>query len=224
MLGDALVEQPQGVRELLGAEHLQLSCVVAAGEVARGLAAPVEHQHVGGVVVRGGKTRGRGVRHVVRHEPHGRRVQAREGTGQEARRPAGVGLAQVVPRVVEAQLLGRPGEVGVVGVGDGVDVGDVQAGGAQAPARGQLGQLPGGERHRTLAVLAPGEPLLLRGGNRLAVDDQRGSGIVEQGVDAEDLHGWLLSGGAVAVRSHFSPRQTGSVISGRQRTTALLTP
>ena len=37
-----------------------------------------------------------------------------------------------------------------------------------------------------LAVLAPGEPLLLGGGDDLAVDDEGGGGVVEDGVDAED--------------------------------------
>jgi hypothetical protein len=41
----------------------------------------------------------------------------------------------------------------------------------QTPPRRELGELPGGERDRTLAVLAPGEPLLLGGSDRLAVDD-----------------------------------------------------
>jgi hypothetical protein len=37
-------------------------------------------------------------------------------------------------------------------------------------------------------VLAPGEALLLGGGDHSAVDDQGGRGVMEHGVDAEDAH------------------------------------
>src|SRR5204863_8072295 len=51
-----------------------------------------------------------------------------------------------------------------------------------------LRQLPGGERYRALAVLAPGEPLLLRSGSHLAVEDERHRRIVKDRVDSEYPH------------------------------------
>src|SRR5581483_10714889 len=59
------------------------------------------------------------------------------------------------------------------------------AGALEAPARRLLGELPRRERHRWLAVLPATEPLLFRGGDDLAVDDDRGRGVVEHGVHPE---------------------------------------
>jgi hypothetical protein len=76
----------------------------------------------------------------------------------------------------------------VVRVRDRVDVRGVDAAFLQAPARGGERHLPRRERHRLLAVLAAAEALLLRRGDRDAVDDERSSRVVEHGVDAEDAH------------------------------------
>src|SRR5690606_6348617 len=132
---------------------------------------------------------GGGVGDVVGDEDDLLRVEPGQGRGEELRRPLGVGQAQVVPRVVQAHLVGGPGEAEVEGVGDGVEVLRLEPGVPQAPAHGQLGQLPGGERDGTFAVLAAAEPLLLRGGDDRTVDDERGRRVVEQGVDAEYAHG-----------------------------------
>jgi hypothetical protein len=44
-------------------------------------------------------------------------------------------------------------------------------------------------------VLAPGEPLFLRGGEDPSVHDQRRGRIVEDGVDTENTHGTSRSVG-----------------------------
>src|SRR3954467_6755826 len=95
----------------------------------------------------------------------------------------------MVPGIVETELLGGPRESRVVGVGDRVQVRGLETGLREAPARRQLRQLPGGERHRAVAVLSPGEALLLSGCHHPTVDDERDRGVVEQRVDAEHAHG-----------------------------------
>jgi hypothetical protein len=50
---------------------------------------------------------------VVGHEAHLAHVQPREGRREELRRPFRVDQPQVVPRVVEAHVLGRLGQGGV---------------------------------------------------------------------------------------------------------------
>jgi hypothetical protein len=155
--------------------------------VAGHLAAPVQHQH--GAVLGHRQAGRRGVRDVVRHEPHLLRVEAGQGGGEELRRPAGVVDAQVVPRVVEAQRGGVAGQARVEGVRHRVEVTRAQAGLLKTPGGGQLGQLPRGERNGTLAVLAPAEPLLLRSRHHLTVDDQGGGRIVEDRVDTQNSHG-----------------------------------
>jgi hypothetical protein len=99
---------------------------------------------------------------------------------------------------------------GVVGVGDRVELRRLDPGLGEAVGHRLLGQLPGRERDRGLAVLASREALLLGGGHRAAVDDDRCGGVVEDGVDSEDLH-----------REVASPRsaspQTKRRIPGKQR-------
>src|SRR5690606_16558471 len=63
-----------------------------------------------------------------------------------------------------------------------------QPGGVEAPAHRELGQLPGREGDRALAVLAPAEPLLLRGSDDLAVDDEGSRRVVIDRIDAENSH------------------------------------
>jgi hypothetical protein len=129
------------------------------------------------------------VRDVVGDEDDPLGVEAGQGLGEELGGAARVLQAQRVPGVVQAHVAGRPGEPRVEGVGDGVQVAGPQARLFQAPAGGQFGQLPRGERQRSLAVLAPAEALLLGGRHRLAVDDESCGRVVEQGVDTEDAHG-----------------------------------
>ena len=137
MLGERLVEQAEGVRQRLGGEDLQAAAVVVAGQVAGLLAAPVEHQHAAGAagsVERCGEGGRRGVRDVVRNEAHLLAVQPGQRGGEEPGGRLGVGAAQVVPRVVQAHVLGGLGEGGVEGVGDRVEVLRAQARLGQAPA------------------------------------------------------------------------------------------
>ena len=135
-----------------------------------------------------GQTGRRGVRDVVRHVPDLPRVEPGQRAGQELRRPLRVRGAQVVPRIGEAELLGRPGQRGVERVGHHVDVGRGQPALGEAPGRRLLRQLPGRERNRALSVLAPAEALLLRRRDDLAVHDERGRRVVIDRVDAEHPH------------------------------------
>jgi hypothetical protein len=60
------------------------------------------------------------------------------------------------------------------------------------------GQLPRRERHRFLAVLAPGEAFLLGRGHDGAVDHEGGGWVVENGVHARHSHHDAPLPGAVA--------------------------
>jgi hypothetical protein len=126
--------------------------------------------------------------HVMGDEAHGRGIEAGQGGSEELGRTLGVGQPEVVPRVVEPLLPRRPRQARVEGVGDGIEVFWAQSGLVEAPAGGEVGQLPRRERHRPLAVLAAAEALLLGRRDDLAVDDQRRRRIVEDRVDTEDSH------------------------------------
>ena len=78
------------------------------------------------------------MRDVVRHVAHRLGVQAGQRVGEEGRGVLGVGVAQVVPRVDQADVLGREDAGRVEGVRDGVDVVGPQAGGVEAPLRREL--------------------------------------------------------------------------------------
>jgi hypothetical protein len=125
---------------------------------------------------------------VVSDPPHAVRVQAWQAGLEEERRAARVERAQALPVVLGDVGAGLGGEPGVVGVRDGVEVCGREAARGQAEPHGLLGQLPGRERHRRLAVLAPREALLFRRRHRPTVDDEGRGGVVEDRVDAEDLH------------------------------------
>jgi hypothetical protein len=90
-------------------------------------------------------------------------------------------------------------EIGVIGIGDGIELLGAQPRSVQAEAHRRLGELPRGERNGILAVLATGEALLLGRGHDASIADDRGSRIMEDGIDAEHLHR-----GAVLSREHFS--------------------
>jgi len=152
-----------------------------------GLAAAVQDQHRGLRVRRGQPGRG-GVRDVVLDVADLVRVQPGQRGGQELRRPLRVRGPEVVPGVGQAQVLGRPGQRGVERVRHDVDVGRAQPTFGQAPGRGLLGQLPGRERDRALAVLAPAEPFFLGRRDNLAVDHEGRRGIVINRVDTEHTH------------------------------------
>ena len=73
----------------------------------------------------------------------------------------------------------------------------------------RLGQLPRRERHGRPCRACDGEPLLLGGGDHLAVDDERGRRIVEHSVDPQHpqrLHPSRESGGEpLALNDNCSP-------------------
>nr|KEP23200.1 hypothetical protein DA06_10895 [Georgenia sp. SUBG003] len=162
------------------------------------LAAAVEDQHAAARVRRGQGARG-GVGDVVGDEPDLLGVEPGQRRGQELRGASRVGLTQVVPGVHQPHLLGGAGEVRVVGVGDDIQVRGPQPRLREAPAHGELRQLPGGERHRPLAVLAAAEPLLLRGGDDPPVDHQGCGRVVKQGVDSQYAHEWRTSSDSFTV-------------------------
>jgi hypothetical protein len=182
--GQLLVQQPQRVRQLLDGQDLEPAVLEAAREVRGALAATVQHEHV--ARVQAGRERGRRrVRDVMRYPAHALGVEARQARAQEERRPARVERAQPLPVGGGDVTVERRGQVGVVGVRDRVEVGGLDAGLAQAERHCLLGQLPGRERDRRLAVLAAREALLLRGGDGDAVHDQRSRRIVEDRVDTK---------------------------------------
>ena len=187
VVGDLLVQQTEGVGEPLGGQDLEVAVDRAAGQVGGGLAAAVQHQHARAGVGGGQVGRG-GMGHVVGDVADAGRVEAGQGGAQEQRGPLGVQGAQPLPAVVGQVGGDRRGQGGVVGVGDRVQVLGGQSGLGQAPGGRPLGQLPGGEWHRRLAVLAPGEALLLGRGHHLAVDHQGGGRVVEHRVHTKDTH------------------------------------
>src|SRR4029450_6691914 len=100
----------------------------------------------------------------------------------------GVHGAQVVPRVVEPHRRHGRHQAWVVRVGDGVKITWHDACLLQTPFRSGVWQLPSRERHRAFPVLAPAEPVLFRGCDGLAVDDQCGGWVMKDGVETKDLH------------------------------------
>src|SRR4051794_16075937 len=183
VLGELLVEQPEGVGQALRGQHLERAVGArVAGEVRGALPAAVDDEHRAGREG-SGQMRARGMRDVMGDEVHLVGLEAERG--QEARRALDVERAQALP-LVGRDVAWRRRQRGIVGVADGVDVVGPQAGVAQAPRDGLLGQLPGREGHAGLAVLAPAEALLLGGRDDATVDHDGGGGVVEDGVDAED--------------------------------------
>ena len=183
-----LVQQPERVRELLARQHVQLAAAGSAGEVRRRLAAAVQHQHAARVPPRGEGRRAR-VGDVVGDEPE-LAVPTTERGREEARRPLRVQRPQALPLVggdVRARLSGQRR---VVRVRDGFEIASRDPCLLQAEGDRLLGQFPGRERDRSLAVLAPREALLLGGGDDLTVHHEGGGRVVEDGVDAENAgHG-----------------------------------
>ena len=170
----------------LGGEHLDGPVERPPGEVGRPLAAAVCH-HDGATRPRRGECRRGGMRHMVADEPEPARVEARQDGLQEEAGPACIEGAQPLPGL-RRQIRARWGLGRVVGVGDGIKVFGLQPRPLQAPCSGLLGQLPGGERHGRLAVLAAGETLLLRSRHDAAIHDKGRRWVVEHGVDAQDSH------------------------------------
>jgi hypothetical protein len=191
VLGQPLVEEAERVGEALSRERLEAPVAAVAGEVRGGLAAAVEDEDGAGVEA-GAVVGGGGVGEVVGDEADPSGVEPGQHGGEEERRPLGVDAAQLLPGV--AGLLLGADQRRVVGVGDGVELARLEPRLAQAPAGGELGQLPGREGDRRLAVLAPAQPLLFGGGDDLAVEDEGCRAVVEDGVDPEDRGHRLVSG------------------------------
>ena len=138
-----------------------------------------------------------------------RRVEAGQARAQEQRRAPRVQRAQALPLGGRDVAVGLRRERRVVRVRDRVELGRLEPRLGEAERHRLLRQLPGGERHGRLAVLAAGEALLLGGGDGLAVDDERGGRIVEDGIDSEDRgHGVAVTPLREALRSggRSSPR------------------
>ncbi len=204
--GQLLVEQAERVRQALGGEDLQRAVGArVAGEVRGRLAAPVDDEHRAGLVGRGQVRRG-GMGDVVADVAHARGVEPERG--QEARGAAHVQGPQALP-LVGGDVVALGGrERRIVGVADRVDLAGADAAALEAPGDRLLGQLPGRERDRGLAVLAAAEALLLGGGDDLAVDDEGRGRIVEHRVDADDPHAWRPLRKRLPVKHRFVRRDS----------------
>ena len=73
-------------------------------------------------------------------------------------------------------------------VGHMIDIAGGEPGIVQAETDRALGELMRVVDIRQLAVFDAIEPLLLDGDNELAVDEQRGGGVVIHGIDSKDIH------------------------------------
>ncbi len=70
-----------------------------------------------------------------------------------------------------------------------VEIPHGDAGLAKAVVDRVIRQLPGGKRHRPLAVLDPCEALFLGCGDDLSVAYKRGGTVVKYGVNSQGMHG-----------------------------------
>jgi hypothetical protein len=119
---------------------------------------------------------------VVRYKANDRRVEPRQGGLEEQRRPLCVERAKPLPCARRDVALRTRGKGRIVGVRHRVQVLGLEAAAFEAPRRGLFGKFPGGEGYRPLAVLATAEALLLRGGDRHSVHDQRCGWVVEDRI------------------------------------------
>ncbi|HEY0615903.1 MAG TPA: hypothetical protein VGC96_14730 [Candidatus Elarobacter sp.] len=84
---------------------------------------------------------------------------------------------------MELVTVGR-GEIGIVRIGDGVEIAGLYATVPQRPSNRLLRQFPRGERDAWLSVLPPGEAFFFRRRDDPAIDDERRSRIVKNRVDS----------------------------------------
>jgi len=106
--------------------------------------------------------------------------------GRTSLGPLGRGLQRQDELALRRQF--RCQQVRVEGIGNVIDVAQGAARLRQAVINGVIRQLPGRERHGTLAVFYTGEALFLGGSQHDAVAHQRGRAVVERRVDSQCVH------------------------------------
>ena len=191
-VGERRVQQPERVREVELALQIDLVAVAHTDAARRPLPHAVERQD-GRVFERGREERAGGVALVVLGEPHILRHRGPDalqtpldlvGDPELLARPRGHGRGEGANALrPDAQVrLQQPDERGdgLVVVHDRVDTVATDVAALQTVRDRVL-------RERGV-VLLPGEPLLLRRGHELAVDDQCRRRVVVERADPEDLH------------------------------------
>jgi ABC-type nitrate/sulfonate/bicarbonate transport system permease component len=96
-----------------------------------------------------------------------------------------IGLPNALPDILAGMRLSMTVSLIVSVVGEMIAS---QPGLGQAPAHRQFRQFPRRERHRSLAVLTPAEPLLLSCGDDLPVDHKGCRRVVKDGIDTQHAH------------------------------------
>ena len=183
--GQLLVHQSQRMRQLLRGQQLEAFAGPPPGQVRGVLTAAVEDEHGRGGEGRGQAGRG-GVGAVMGDEPDTIGLDPGQGAFQEGGRLAGVERAQPLPVVSRHVTPVGPDQARIVGVSDRIEILGRTAGEGQTPRGGLLGQLPGAEWNRELAVLASREAFLFSCGDNLPIDDERRRGVVEDRIDPQD--------------------------------------
>lgn len=192
--GRLLIEEADRMGKLLRCKDLQRPPDATTGQVRAPLAPTVQNHDAGGVIGSRQISR-RSMSDVMGDEANALRVEARKRRCKEHRGPLCVKSSQAFPLVCGDVVGGGRRHRRIVGVRDRVEILRREAGLLETPRRRLPRNLPRGKRHRRLSVLAPGEPLLFRGGRDLAIHHERGSRIVQHSVDAKNAHcGPLLLG------------------------------
>ena len=194
MRGQLLVEQPERVRERLRRRATSQPAVA-------------QRRRRGGRRARRGR-RGPARRSAPSRPPGRPRRRGRRGGGRSARGPGraraarwqeargalGEERAQPLPLVGGQVVAGLRREGGVVGVGDRVEVGRLEAGLGQAPAPSPARAAPRCENGTgALPCLRREKRSSSAAATIDAVDHEGGGRIVEDGVDSEYAHGSGLS-------------------------------
>ncbi len=182
-----LIAQAERVGKRDAPQHLEFAAAHDAGEIRRLFAAPV-HDHDRAVAIRAREIGRRRMRDVMRDEANLRPIEARQRGSHESRRSAHEVRAQRFVLVVVQRGAVRLREIGIVRVGDRIEIRRFELREAERPACRLFRQLPRREGHANFAVLAPREALLFGGGDDRAVDDQRDGGIVKDRIDPKDSH------------------------------------
>src|SRR5829696_6366924 len=187
MFGRLLVEEAKRMRKLLDREHVETPAVPTSREGRRMFVAAIEHQNAR-AFMRSGVVRGCCVRHMMRDEADARGIEPGKRRLQEPGRSLRIQRSKPFPAVRHDVAVVEGCERRIVAVGDGIQILGPETRLAEAPPRRLLRQLPRGERHGQLAVLATREALLLGRCNDIAVDDESRRMVVERSIDTEDAH------------------------------------